>query len=199
MEPAAPTTRVCAGSDHVNALQIDQGMDTFRPPHLQLKALLDMAGDPRCCVTTAVSGETLVGYVAFHPPTPPELWSLDRTGSLVELGAIEVAPSHRGKGLAERLLRLSFEGGRFDATIVFATMYVWHYDHVRSGLGDLGYRRVLSRLYGGAGFEQFRTSDPEIRSSPANALMARIGKDAPAAVKEEFDRLRLLNPLVTSV
>lgn len=198
MEPATPTFSVCAGAAYVEALQIDPALDTFRPPHLQLKALVDMAGDQQCCVTTAVAGGTLVGYVAFHPPTPPELWSLDRTGLLVELGAIEVAPSHRGKGLAEKLLQLSFEGGRFDATIVFATMYVWHYDHVRSGLGELGYRRVLSRLYGGAGFEQFRTSDPEIRSSPANALMARTGKDAPAAAREEFDRLRLLNPLVTT-
>lgn len=37
----------------------------------------------------------------------------------------------------------------------------------------------------------FATSDPEIKSSAANQLMARVGLNTPAEVKAEFDRLRL--------
>ncbi len=187
---AAPTVSACSGSDLFRNVEPDPGLDTFRPPHLQFQALADMAADSDCCVSTAVVDATLVAYASFHPPTPPELWSRDRTGRLIELGAVEVAPAWRGMKLAEQLLETSFGNGRFDATIVFATMYVWHYDLQRSGLGDLAYRRLLERIYEGAGFERFTTTDPEVRSSPANALMARIGRHAPATLRTEFDRLR---------
>src|SRR5690606_1445559 len=132
----------------------------------------------------------LVGYVAFHAPSEVETWGDDRTGALVELGAVEVADAYRGQRLAERLLAASFEGGRFDDTVVFATLYRWHYDLPRTGLGELGYRRMLERLYGTVGLVPVATTDPEIAHDPANRLVARVGPRAPEAVVREFDRLR---------
>lgn len=169
-------------------------LDRFRDPAGQLEALVSIAGDPPGSVTALVRGNELLGYVAFHPPTEIESWGFDRTGQILELGAIEVAPTERGQRWAERLLAASFEGGRFDHTVVFATLYSWHYDLARSGLGDLAYRRMLERLYGSAGLELFATTDEEIRSSPANALMARVGPHAPTEVVAEFHRLRGLLP-----
>lgn len=200
----APHLRVCMSAAELGQATPHPRLDRFRPPPLQLQALIDIAADPRGCVTGALieseatdhagfaeSGRpVLVGYAAFHPPSDVESWGDDRTGRLVELGAIEVAPDLRGRRLAERMLDASFAGGRFNDTVVFATLYVWHYDLARTGLGDLAYRRMLERLYRSAGLEPFPTSDIEVRSSAANALMARIGPDAPEEVVAEFHRLR---------
>lgn len=185
---------VAATPDLLVGLTPHPQLDRFRDPAGQLEALVSIAGDPPGSVTALVRGDELLGYVAFHPPTEIESWGFDRTGQILELGAIEVAPTERGQRWAERLLAASFEGGRFDHTVVFATLYSWHYDLARSGLGDLAYRRMLERLYGSAGLELFATTDEEIRSSPANALMARVGPNAPTEVVAEFHRLRGLLP-----
>lgn len=128
--------------------------------------------------------------MAFHAPSEVETWGDDPSGAIVELGAVEVADAMRGQHLAERLLKASFETGRFDDTVVFATLYRWHYDLGRTGLGALGYRRMLERLYGTVGLIPTSTTDPEIAHDPANRLLARVGPSAPAAVVAEFDRLR---------
>ncbi len=199
MTPPRPAIEVDASPTRLRGLEADAQLDRFRPPHLQLGALADIAADPRGTVTALVAGGALLGYVAFHPPSEIESWGADRTGALVELGAVEVAPAVRGSRWGERLLEASFEGGRFDHTVVFATLYVWHYDLKRSGLGDVAYRRMLERLYRTAGLEPFPTTDEEVRSSAANALMARIGKNAPAEVVDEFHRLRRAAPAAPQV
>ncbi len=200
-EPAAPTpARIVVGAspELLAGLEPNPRLDRFRDPAGQLEALVSIAADPQGTVTALVRNDQLLGYVAFHPPTEIELWGFDRTGQILELGAVEVAPEERGQRWAERLLQASFADGRFDNTVVLATLYSWHYDLARSGLGDLAYRRMLERLYRSAGLELFGTTDEEIRSSPANALMARIGPEAPQAVIDEFHRLRGLAPGVGS-
>ncbi len=166
----------------------------FRAPERQAEALADIAGDPRGVVWIAEADGATVGYAAFHPPGEVETWGEDRTGALIELGAIEVAPSVRGERLAERLLEAAFADGAFDDTVVFATQYVWHYDLARTGLRPFAYKRLLERLYGKAGLRSTPTSDPEIRSDAANALMVRIGPAAPEEVVREFHRLRTRFP-----
>ncbi len=188
--PGEARISVAADPEFLAGLTPHPQLDRFRDPASQLDALVSIATDPQGTVTALVRHTALLGYAVFHPPTEIEAWGFDRTGQILELGAIEVAPDERGQRWAERLLQASFEGGRFDHTVVFATLYSWHYDLARSGLGDLAYRRMLERLYGSAGLELFGTTDEEVRSSPANALMARIGSRAPAEVVEEFHRLR---------
>ena len=199
----------CTSAQVLESLTISPALDMFRPAEKQHAALIDIAQDaatdPLCCVSMArdddasvnddasvdtVVGEVVVGYASFHPPTDVETWGDDETGQLVELGAVEVDPSYRGQRLAQRLLEASFAGGRFDHTVVFATMYVWHYDLKRTVMTPYQYKRMLERLYRGIGMEPFRTSDPEIRADPANQLMARVGPHCPPHIKTEFDRLR---------
>ncbi len=192
--PEAARIVVAATPGFLAELNPHPQLDRFRPPAGQLAALVSIAADARGTVTALVRGSELLGYAVFHPPTEIESWGFDRTGQILELGAIEVAPDERGQRWAERLLHASFEGGRFDHTVVFATLYSWHYDLARSGLGDLAYRRMLERLYRSAGLELFATTDEEVRSSPANALMARVGPNAPTEVVAEFHRLRGLLP-----
>ncbi|MFA5550770.1 MAG: GNAT family N-acetyltransferase [Trueperaceae bacterium] len=192
--PTSPTAEarivVAAAPELLGSLTPNAQLDRFREPRQQLQALQSIAQDEQGTVTALVRGSELLGYAVFHPPTEIEAWGHDRTGRILELGAIEVAPAERGQRWAERLLQASFADGRFDHTVVFATLYSWHYDLARSGLGDLAYRRMLERLYRSAGLELFATTDEEVRSSPANALMARIGQDAPEHVVAEFHRLR---------
>ena len=187
---SAPALEVCACAARLAGLSISPALGIFRPAAQQHQALIALAQDPQCCVSILVSESELVGYVAFHPPSAIERWGSDRTGEIIELGAIEVDPCYRGQTLAKRLLQASFADGRFDHTIVIATLYAWHYDLKRSGLNEFQYKRLLEKLYRSIGFEPYRTSDPEIRLSPANALMARIGPGCPAAVLAEFERLR---------
>lgn len=184
----------CTSANTLEPLIVSPALDMFRPPQKQHAALIDIAQDaatdPLCCVSVAQDGDTVVGYASFHPPTDVETWGDDETGQLVELGAVEVDPSYRGQRLAQRLLEASFAEGRFDHTVVFATMYVWHYDLKRTAMTPYQYKRMLERLYRGIGMESFRTSDPEIRADPANQLMARVGPACPPHVSAEFDRLR---------
>lgn len=192
--PPAPVAEVsidaCAGAADLQSLEPHPDLDAFRPPQAQLEALAGIAADDDGCVVTGVDAHTLVGYAAFHPPSAIETWGDDRSGSLIELGAVEVASSYRGIKLAERLIAAAFAGGRYEHTVVFATLYRWHYDLKRTGLGELGYRRMLERLYGSAGFEPVATADPEIASHGANRLMARFGAHAEPASVAEFERLR---------
>lgn len=180
-------------AERLRTLTPHPGLDTFRPPAAQLEALALIADEPSGLVATAVDEATseLVGYAAFHQPTGIETWGEDASGRLIELGAVEVAPGMRGLKLAERLLHAAFADGRFDDTVVFATLYRWHYDLERTGLGELGYRRMLERLYSTVGLVPMTTTDVEIAADHANRLVARIGPNAPQEVVAEFQRLRM--------
>lgn len=181
---------ICASPQDIASLVPSKGLKMFRQAAQQQQALVEIATDTSCCVSIARCGGDMVGYAAFHHPSDVETWGDDKTGALIELGAIEVDPDYRGQDLAKRLLSESFAGGRFDDTIVIATMYVWHYDLKGNALSDFQYKRLLDRLYRSIGMEPYRTTDPEIRSNAANQLMARIGPNCPQAVRDEFDRLR---------
>lgn len=184
------SVETCVKGQRLAELAMDSTLDMFRKGEEQLKALLEIANDGGC-ITVAVDDKTVVGYAAFHHPSEVESWGEDRTGKLIELGAVEVSEHYRGQKIAERLLIETFNTGIFDSTIVFATMYFWHYDLKRTGLTDFAYKRLLEKLYRKAGMVPFATSDPEIKSSAANMLMARVGPNTGAEVKAEFDRLRL--------
>jgi acetoin utilization protein AcuA len=184
------SVKTCVDSQTLEGLAIDGTLDMFRKPEEQKEALQGIAKDGGC-ITIAVDNKTVIGYAAFHHPSEVESWGEDKTGKLIELGAVEVSEGYRGQKIAERLLQGTLATGIFDSTIVFATMYFWHYDLKRTGLSDFAYKRLLEKLYRKAGMVPFATSDPEIKSSAANQLMARVGPNAPVEVKVEFDRLRL--------
>jgi acetoin utilization protein AcuA len=180
----------CVSERNLEGLGMDETLDMFRKPEAQKQALQGIIRDGGC-VTVAISDHKLVGYAAFHHPSEVESWGEDTTGKLIELGAVEVSTQYRGQKLAERLLIETFNTGMFDDTVVFATMYFWHYDLKRTGLTDFAYKRLLDKLYRKAGMVPFATTDPEIKSSAANQLVARVGPNTSAEVKAEFDRLRL--------
>lgn len=180
----------CAPVDALRERRLHPELNVFRPPERQLEALVKIAESPDGCVSIAVDGDVIVGYAAFHRPDAFERWADDDTGGIYELGAVEVAPSYRGQGLARRLLAETFATGRFEDKVVLATLYYWHYDLERTGLSPFAYRELLEKLYRSVGFENFATDDPDIFAHAENALMARIGEKAPEAVVKRFHDLR---------
>ncbi len=160
-EPASVEIRVGVPAEVLAAQEFDPELDLFRRPLLQRAALADIASEADSCVSVALAtGEDgrLVGYAAFHAQTERAEPSEDGAARVLELGALEVAPTYRRRGIASGLLRASFAGGRFDDAVVFARLYAWHYDLGRTGLGPLAYRRFLKRLYGASGLEVVTSS-----------------------------------------
>lgn len=178
--------------DKIENLSMDGSLNCFRSPDKQKKSLMEIASLKDGYVFIALLNNTIVGYITFHPPEPFERWGAGGIDSILELGAIEVARGYRGFGIAHLLLKTAFCRDRMEDYIVLATEYYWHWDLEGSGLPVWEYRTKLERLMASAGLLPKETSDPEINSHPANALMVRFGKRVKAADIEAFEKLRLL-------
>lgn len=168
-------------------------LTAFRPPAQQKEALVEIAALPEGRIIIARNGNIVVGYVTYLYPDPLERWSEDFIEDMIELGAIEVAPSYRGTGTGKALLEVSFMDEEMENYLVITTEYYWHWDLKGTGLNVFDYRNMMERLMTTVGFEYYATDDPEITSHPANCLMAREGKNVPMETLERFDRLRFRN------
>lgn len=182
---------ICCDPDTLERYPFHPELDVFRPPQRQQEALVDLVRSGEGCVSAAFAEGRTVAYVAMQKPDRFERWSQDPSGRIWELGAVEVAPSWRGRGLAQKLLQQTFKTGRFEDKIVIAQLLSWHYDTERTGLSPFAYRETLVRLYSKVGFRVLHTTDPEIAGHIENALMARIGPKTPPETVERFHKLRL--------
>jgi len=171
-------------------LTIDPLIKNFRPSDVQKKALMQIASDETCKVFVAVSDNEIIGYVAFHRPHELTRWS--RLPFILELGAIEISPNWRNRGVAKALVLAAGEHGFMESHVVTSLEYAWHWDLKGTGLDIWSYQNVLSRLFGSIGFEIFRTDDPDILEHPASIFMARIGKDISEEQRGQFYDLLFL-------
>lgn len=163
---------------------------SFRNPKLQQEALVKIADLPEGRVIAAIVDDTIVGYVTFSYPDPVESWYNHNIENLIELGAIEVAPYFRNLDIGKTLLKVSILDDSIEDYIIITTEYYWHWDLKRTGLNVWEYRKIMERMMTVCGFVEYATDDPEIRSHPANCLMARIGKRVDKKSIEQFDKLR---------
>jgi hypothetical protein len=187
-----------AGSVHiehvtdVSRLDVAKGFCAITPTDGLRRVLTDVLG-LGAHVVAAVDGSVLVGYAVDLPFLPivfegavlPRRWQ--RLPDARELGAIEVIRPLRGTGLARALLAAMVSGGRLDDKIVLAEGLSWHWDHEASGLSSRDCRARLLSLFLGAGFRKYATDEPEIRQSPDNFLVARVGPAAPPASRAAFE------------
>ena len=183
-------------AEQVARLGIDDGLGFFwhKRPDLQHQALVKIAALPDGNVTLAYNeGRVIVGYVTVSLPDVDTRWGRDHIADLYELGGIEVARSWRGCGLSRALLTALFADGGYDRAIVLATGYRWCWDYESSGMGVREYRDVLHRTMQRAGFEFFDTDEPNIAWYPDNALVARVGKQAPNDLLKKFKALLFEN------
>lgn len=167
-----------------------QQLTAFRPPNEQKRALHKIAQQPEGRIIVARHHDTIVGYVCFLYPDPMESWAREKVDTILSLGAIEVAAAYRGAGIAKGLLQVAFMDEEMENFLIITTEYYWHWDLKHSGLTVWDYRNMMDRLMRSAGFEHYATDDPEICSHPANAFMARVGKNVTFHTLAAFDRLR---------
>ena len=167
-------------------LEVDPGIHTFvRAPEQEREVLARIAEEPTGEVVVAHTPEgVVVGYVAVLDPEPGTRFS--SLPGLLEVGAVEVASGWRRGGVAGALLRFAVEPDPFEDLILIASGLAWHWDLEQSGLSAVAYRRVLRRVFEVAGFESFRTDEPEIAYHPANLFVARIGSRVPPARRALF-------------
>ncbi len=197
VEVPGRTVKVCGPvcPEEFEKLSMDSSLNSFRPAAQQIKSLKEIAGLQDGFVFIAVlkgAEDIIVGYVTFHPPDFFERWGRDGSGPILELGAIEVVPELRSHGIGGSLLEIAFDSGRMEKYIVIATEYYWHWDLEGTGLLIWEYRDRLDRLMGSAGLLPEETTDPEINSHPANALMVRVGSNVSTSDAKAFEQLRLL-------
>ncbi len=167
-------------------LEVDPGIHAFvRAPEQEREVLARIAEEPAGEVVVAHTPEGLVvGYVAVLDPEPGTRFA--SLPGLLEVGAVEVATGWRRGGVASALLRFAVEPDPFEDLILIASGLAWHWDLEQSGLSAVAYRRVLGRVFEAAGFELFRTDEPEIAYHAANLFVARVGTRVPTARRAAF-------------
>lgn len=170
--------------------KMDRGLKMFRQPDLQHQALVEIAGLPEGRVITAKLNDTIIAYVTFHYPDKYGRWGRAKMICLLELGAIEVAPGFRGRGLAPLLLRTAFADPEMERFIIISTEYYWEWDMEGTGLSIWQYKKMMEKLMGTVDLRSVGTDDPEISSHPANSLMTRFGKLVDLESLHNFEILR---------
>lgn len=171
----------------------DDSLTAFRRPNDQFEALLEIAElEEGRIIVTHIEGH-IIGYVTFHFPDEFERWSEGNHPFILELGAVEVAKTHRFASLATKMLLLSVRDEQMENYITLTTEYYWHWDLKGTDLSVYEYKDIMIRLMATAGFEVYQTNDPEITGHPANTLMARIGKNITNEQMIIFDKIRFKN------
>jgi acetoin utilization protein AcuA len=176
--------------DYINSLEFDNQLNNFRLAARQHEALVNITGLEAGYVFIARYRDTIVGYITFHRPDEYGRWH--RHPRVLELGCVEVSPGWRGHRIGKTLLKKAFSQPLFEQYIVITTEYYWHWDMESSGLDVWSYQKMLTNLFGAAGFERRRTDDEEIMEHPANVLMVRVGNRVSRDDLVAFERLLFL-------
>ncbi|MBW8349328.1 GNAT family N-acetyltransferase [Bacillus sp. IITD106] len=180
-------------AEQLSNLDFHKDLVAFRPANQQHEALIEIADLPEGRIIIARDENLVVGYVTFLYPDPLERWSQGNMENLIELGAIEVIPKHRGSGVGKGLLHVSMMDDAMEDYIIITTEYYWHWDLKGTGLDVWEYRKIMEKMMNSGGLEWYATDDPEITSHPANCLMVRIGKRVDSESIQQFDSIRFVN------
>ncbi len=173
----------------VRRLHADPGLTAFtRDPARERDLLARAAAHPDTCLALAhTPNGRIVGQVTIC--APEGRWgTLER---VLEL-ALETSRDWRRMGVASGLLRFTLAAPWVEEVLLLAEGYSWHWDTEGAGLDPFGYRRLLAGLLGEVGFAEERTDEPDIASSAANVLLARVGRRVPPMDVAAF-RARLLS------
>ncbi len=180
---------------HLEDLDLDASLKSFRPHMQQKKALQEIASLTEGRVFIARHQDTVVGYVTFLRPDEYQRWSKPGLPEILELGGIEISTSWRKYKLASKILELAFSCDFFNDKIVISNDYYWHWDLEETGLKMWEYRNLMEKLLSSVGFDTWITDDPEIMSHPANMFSVRIGNNVKEDIRQRFKNLCILETL----
>jgi len=174
----------------VRSYIFDEGIGRF--PHYRSMVTncgtlekLAASPDANLVLATSRTGH-IVGYTGYSYPSPIEGWDDNTDGLCSELCAIEVSRGWRRCGIAHTMIDTLLRDPFVELKILFLTVYAWHFDLEQTRLTENGYRNMLVRLFKPFGFYICPTRRTEITMSPANILMARIGKKVIPKQLERF-------------
>lgn len=177
----------------LHSLPIEEGIGRFAHYHSiisGIQTLESVAKMPVANVTVALSpSNQIIGYIECAYPEAIEGWRDNGEGLCYELGAIEVSRNWRHLGLGKAMVALIVADSFIEQKIFFLTGYSWHWDTDQTGLSVYAYRNLLIRLFRRFGFRVYLTTNPEIRMSSANVLMARVGSGIGPAQIERFQQM----------
>lgn len=200
---ALTVQRVCSLA-LIEQLTVDDGFGNILRPIRAKATFQRIAARPSGNVTLAFTPDHVVaGYLMIARPEPMhwqqrvihERW--EQCEALYELGSIEVSKNFRRLGIADRLMQVAFANGAYDDLIVVAETIRWHWDLATAQGNAFLYRDRLLALMKRYGFAEFGTDEAEVRSDPANALIARIGPHCPQEHVEHLHSLRYVSRRVT--
>jgi acetoin utilization protein AcuA len=174
-------------------LTLEEGIGRFaryRSIISGIETLATVAALPDANVTIALSpAGQIIGYIECSYPDAIEGWRDNADGLCYELGAIEVSRNWRQLGLGRAMTTLILADPFIETKVFFLTGYCWHWDLDQTRLSAYAYRNMLVRLFRPFGFRVYLTTNPEIRMSSANVLMARLGQQITTAQIERFQKM----------
>jgi len=177
----------------LESLTLEEGIGRFaryRSIISGIETLATVAALPDANVTIALSpAGQIIGYIECSYPDAIEGWRDNEDGLCYELGAIEVSRNWRRLGLGRAMTALILADPFIEAKVFFLTGYCWHWDLDQTQLSAYAYRNMLVRLFRPFGFRVYLTTNPEIRMSSANVLMARLGQRITTMQIERFQKM----------
>ncbi|HLJ34812.1 MAG TPA: hypothetical protein VKU38_14215 [Ktedonobacteraceae bacterium] len=160
-------------SSRIEGLRADNGLRAFaRRPEREHQLLLNIAKKPENKLTIASTPDgIIIGEVTLAPADAR--WG--DTEHIYEV-AIQVSDGWRRWGIAHALLAFALEFDTLEQMIIVGMGLDWHWDVEGLGLTVYQYREMIARLFAAYGFSEYLTTEPNIRMSPANVFVVRIGK-----------------------
>ncbi len=167
----------------IENLRADNGLRAFaRRPEREHQLLLNIAQKPENKLAIAY---TPAGDIVSQVTLAPADARWGNTERIYEV-AIEVSEGWRLRGLAHALLAFALELDTLDTMIIVGMGLYWHWDMEGVGLPVYRYREMIARLFAAYGFSEYLTTEPNIRMSPANIFVARIGKYVDKGIMNTF-------------
>ena len=132
-------------------------------------------------VLAAVEEEELRGYATLVPSAALTRERWENLPNTFELGSLEVARAHRGRGVATKLLVTLQTSLPIEDMILFARGFCSHWDLGLTPTDPLAYRRRLLGMLAKLGFQRWDTDDPEVCENRLNFFAMRAGLAVPTA------------------
>jgi GNAT superfamily N-acetyltransferase len=175
----------------IERLHPDPGLSAFtRTPEREHAVLERLARGGHASVAVAhTDAGAIVGTVVL---ASGEDWWRDLPG-VYEL-SIETSRDWRGLGVARGLLEFCVGAPWLEHLIALAMGLDWHWNLQAAGLDAPAYGAMLRRLFVAAGFEEMRTSEPNVAMHAPNLLLIRVGAQVPPSDRDALKEARYVAP-----
>lgn len=155
------------------------------------REILECFAEKGANITLAIlDNKIIVGFAVLDYPNVKERWAKLGGKVVKEVKAVEVLREFRNLGIARLLLSRLLLDSKLEQKIIYLTAYSWTWDLDYSSLNLQSYRNMLIHLYAGLGLTEYLTNEPNICLKSENIFMARVGKNVPQKIQENFKWMR---------